>query len=192
MTIEELELIQSMINNCSEGTEYNDPDRKKKAQALEKLKQYYLDSEIEKESMKSKDSNSYNCNYEEDFERVNNGIAEIISKLEDAEEPEDEFTIKTKNFHKARLFMNVEKLVNALNDISEFRRDLYKGYYNNFMYMTEGYKYERLDEKIPLDIPKDEESKRGSIQVLDSDDVINKISEIFRDYDIWTILDEVM
>lgn len=126
------------------------------------------------------------------FDSVDNALSELIDKVEDSSYI-DEFTIKTHNMEKAKLFTNIENLVNALLDLKNWRREIYKGYdLNDTMYMTEGYKYEGLEKKIPIDIKKPEysvdEDAKPSMAVKSDDYILRRIDEIFDENDVWRII----
>ena len=94
---------------------------------------------------------------------------------EELDEAQTKYTIETTDRYELNLYINVYKLISALDDIKEFRRNLYKGYYNDVLYMTKGYKYERLEKK-------DIEIKEGdSICVMNVDKIIDEIDYMLKD-----------
>ena len=95
---------------------------------------------------------------------------------EEYKETPTKFTIETTDRSEINLYVNAYKLLLALEELKEYRRELYKGYSNDVLYLINGYKYEGLDKKTDV---KCDEGK--SIQVIDTDKVIDKIDDILSD-----------
>ena len=125
----------------------------------------------------------------EKLESIERGIAEIISRQED-EAGQDQFTFKTSDFTKIRLITNIERLVNAIQEIKEFRRSIYKGWNNDSMVMTEGFRWKNLDTKEPIEIPEPEYGEKG-IHVMSEEDILKRIDRIFDDNDIWSLTEDL-
>lgn len=138
----------------------------------------------------------------EEINNLKNGMAEVIENQEKIlNNPVDfEYTFKTNDRHEAKVMASIGKLCNALDELREWRRNLYKGYdTNGHFYMTEGYTENVYGEKTPVEIPEHDDysntvdgkpGKTKYLAVIDEEVVYDKVNDILSNNGIWEIFED--
>ena len=97
----------------------------------------------------------------------------------------DKYIFETESTREIELVASRYKLLSVLDDIKNWRRELYKGYDNNLRYLCDGKLYTFTElEKARDALPKDEHGLlKDCKQVYLDDDLIDKIDDLLSEVD---------
>ena len=92
----------------------------------------------------------------------------------------DKYVFKTESFREMKIVASRHKILSVLDDIKNWRRELYKGYDNNVRILCNGKLYTHTEfEKARDELPKDEHGlTKDSKHVYLDNDLIDKIDDL--------------
>lgn len=101
----------------------------------------------------------------------------------------DKYIFETESTREMELITSRHKLISVLDDINDWRRNIYKGYDNNLKILCNGKLYTPIElEEAKDELPKDEHGLiKDTKEVYLADDLINSIDDLL--YDIKHLLD---
>lgn len=95
----------------------------------------------------------------------------------------DKYVFETESSREMEIVVSRHKILSVLDDINNWRRELYKGYDNNVRILCDGklYTYTELEE-VWDELPKDEHGLiKDCKYIYLNDDLIDKIDDLLSD-----------